>query len=160
MIAISDLDKKIIRLLQDDLPLDSEPYKVLAEQLNISEADLLSKIEYFLELGIIRRFGAAIRHREAGYTANAMVVWDVDDSIAEELGKKMAQFPEVTHCYQRPRHPGWPYNLFTMVHGTSKEQCYQIADRIAERVGINDFHLLFSTKELKKTSMKYFVEEL
>lgn len=156
---VTELDKKIIRRLQEDLPLVKEPYQAIAAELNITEQELLNKIEEYLAKGIIRRFGAAIRHREAGYTANAMIVWNVDDSIAEELGKKMAQFPEVSHCYQRPKYPSWPYNLFTMVHGTNIEQCVKIAEKIAEKVLNNNYKLLFSTKELKKTSMKYFVDQ-
>ncbi|MGF7185583.1 DNA-binding Lrp family transcriptional regulator [Desulfitispora alkaliphila] len=155
---ITELDKDIIRKLQGDLPLSPEPFKEIAQSLDISEEELLEKIRLLKEQGIIRRFGAALRHREAGYKANAMVVWEVEEEKALDMGQKMAQFPEVTHCYKRRTYPGWPYNLFTMVHGTTKEQCYQIAERINEAVDAKNYKLLFSTKELKKTSMKYFVE--
>ncbi|MBS4025618.1 MAG: AsnC family transcriptional regulator [Clostridia bacterium] len=153
----SDLDIKIVRALQEDLPLTSEPFKEIAEELGISEEFLLEKINSFVEQGIIRRFGAAIRHREAGFTANAMVVWDVEDERTVEVGRIMAEFSEVSHCYQRPRYPDWNYNLFTMVHGKNRDQCQEIAEKIAQAADIANFKLLFSTDELKKTSMKYFV---
>jgi DNA-binding Lrp family transcriptional regulator len=153
----SDLDIKIIQALQEDLPLSAEPFKEIAEGLEISENLLLEKINSFIEQGIIRRFGAAIRHREAGFTANAMVVWNVEDEHTEKVGKIMAGFPEVSHCYQRPRYPDWNYNLFTMVHGKNRKQCQDIAEKIAAATNVENFKLLFSTDELKKTSMKYFV---
>lgn len=154
---LSELDKKIVRALQDDLPLTSEPFVEIATKLGITEEELLKKIKTFTEEGIIRRFGAAIRHREAGFTANAMVVWNVEDERTLEVGKMMASFSEVSHCYERPRYPDWPYNLFTMVHGKSREECEQIAKKIAATTNITNYRLLFSTDELKKTSMKYFI---
>jgi DNA-binding Lrp family transcriptional regulator len=154
---LSDLDIKIVRALQEDLPLSAEPFKEIAEGLGISEEFLLEKINSFIEQGIIRRFGAAIRHREAGFTANAMVVWDVEDERTVEVGRIMAEFSEVSHCYQRPRYPDWNYNLFTIVHGKNRDQCQEIAEKIAQAAGAANFKLLFSTDELKKTSMKYFV---
>ncbi|MDW7674181.1 MAG: Lrp/AsnC family transcriptional regulator [Bacillota bacterium] len=153
----SELDLKIIRALQEDLPLIEEPFKAIATQLEITETELLDKIHYFIENGYIRRFGAAIRHREAGFTANAMVVWEVNEEKTKEVGAIMAQFPEVSHCYQRPKYPDWPYNMFTMVHGKTKEQCWEIAKKISEKIQIDKYNLLFSTDELKKISMKYFV---
>ncbi|ADG82005.1 siroheme decarboxylase subunit beta [Thermincola potens] len=155
----TELDKQIIRELQEDLPLTSRPYKVIADKIGITEEELLAKVQEFVDKGIIRRFGAALRHREVGFTANAMVVWDVPDEKTREVGAIMAGFPEVSHCYQRPRYPGWPYNMFTMVHGLSKEECEATAARIAERTGIKKYDLLYSTAELKKDSMKYFMEE-
>lgn len=153
---ITELDKNIIRLLQEDLPLCPEPYKQLAEDLGIEEKELLDKIQHYIDSGIIRRLGAVLRHRKAGITANAMVVWAVEPQKSIEIGKTMAAFSEVTHCYERPTYPDWPYNLFTMVHGNSKEDCYKIADKISKTCNIQNYQLLFSSKELKKTSMKYF----
>ncbi len=155
----TELEKKIIRELQGDLPLTKRPYKELADKLGIGEAELVAKVKEFTEQGIIRRFGAALRHREVGFTANAMVIWDVPDEQALDVGKIMATFNEVSHCYQRPRYPGWPYNMFTMVHGQSKQECEATAARISEKVGIKGYGLLYSTAELKKDSMKYFMEE-
>ena len=109
-----------------------------------------------VEKGVIRRFGATLRHQEAGYSSNAMVAWIVPDDKIEDIGEMMADFREVTHCYQRRPQNDWQYNLFTMVHGDSKDECYEIAQRMSKISGINEYTLLFSEKEFKKTSMEYF----
>lgn len=154
---LTELDKEIIRRLQGDLPLVPRPYQVIAHDLGIEEEELLEKINWMKEKGMIRRLGAAIRHRQAGFKANAMVVWQVPTEQVADVGQKLATYPEVTHCYERPTFPDWPYNLFTMVHGRRREECEAIAQRMAQEVGIENYRLLYSTKELKKTSMKYFV---
>ncbi len=151
-----DLDRRIIKELQNGLPLTRYPYRVIAGRLKISERKLISRVEYLIKKGVIRRLGAAVRHQELGFTANAMIVWNVPDNIISKVGTTMAGFKEVTHCYQRPRQAGWPYNLFTMVHGQSREECIKIAEKISRDVGIDRYSLLFSTVELKKTSMRYF----
>ncbi|WP_026477224.1 siroheme decarboxylase subunit beta [Alkaliphilus transvaalensis] len=156
--VLRDLDKEIIRALQEDFPLSSEPYRELAESLGIEEDLLLDRIRVYLDEGIIRRFGAAIKHREMGFKANAMVVWQVEPQLTKEVGKVMASFPEVSHCYERPTFPQWPYNLFTMVHGKTHEACEDIASQIAKAVNVDNYRLLYSSKEFKKTSMKYFCE--
>lgn len=153
---LSKLDISIIKALQDDLPLVEEPYKLIAEQLGTTEKELLGKIKKFIAGGLIRRFGAVINHRKAGFTANAMVVWNVEDKHIKEVGQLMAQFSEVSHCYQRPRYRDWPYNLFTMIHGKNRKQCTQTAKKISQVIKVDEYKLLFSTKELKKASMKYF----
>jgi len=155
---INEIDKKIIIALQEDLPLSPEPFKEIAQSLEISEDILLEKIQYFLDSGIMRRFGAALRHHQVGYKFNAMVVWKIPSNCSKEAGHKMAKFPEVSHCYERPTYPDWPYNMFTMIHGKSREECFEIAKKIALEVGFSDCQLLFSSKELKKVSMKYFCD--
>ncbi len=156
--VLTEIDKKIIRILQEDFPLSPNPYQDLAKKLEIEETFLLKRIEFFIDDGIIRRFGAAVKHREIGYEANAMVVWQVEDTRTKEVGKIMAGFEEVSHCYERPTYPQWQYNLFTMVHGKSKEECEEIAKKIAHSVGVWDYRLLYSSQEFKKTSMRYFCE--
>lgn len=156
--SISELDKCIIRALQEDLPLSPEPFKKLAEDLGIEEEMLLKKVQFFLDSGMMRRFGATLRHQKVGFKANAMVVWKIPPSRSKEVGHHMAQFAEVSHCYERPTYPDWPYNLFTMIHATSKEECHTIAKKIALTVGFFDYDLLFSSHELKKVSMRYFCE--
>lgn len=153
---LTEQDKRIVRELQNGLPLVSRPFKVMAGKLGMSEDELIARIKYFIECGRIRRFGAAVRHQDLGYVANAMVVWDVPDERVTETGRIMAGFEEVTHCYQRPRRPGWPYNLFTVVHGRSKEECAKTTERISRATGMEKYRLLFSTAELKKSSMRYF----
>lgn len=153
---LSDQDVQIIKELQNGLPLAGRPYKIIGDRLKMSEEELINRVRHLIENGIIRRFGAAVRHQDLGFKANAMVVWDVPDDNVNDVGGKMAGFREVTHCYQRPRYPKWPYNLFTMVHGRSREECAKIAGEISQAVGISGYELLFSTAELKKISMRYF----
>jgi DNA-binding Lrp family transcriptional regulator len=153
---LTEKEKQIIRELQRGIPLVSRPFKLLAQNLNTTEENLLDKIKYLLEHGYIRRFGATVRHYNLGYQANAMVVWNVPDELTEETGQIMAGFKEVSHCYQRPRRPGWPYNLFTVVHGRSREKCVQVVKKISLATGMKNYRLLFSTMELKKSSMRYF----
>lgn len=155
---LSEIEIKIVRELQNDLPLVSRPFKEVADRLGISERELLDKIKEFIDRGIIRRFGATIRHQDVGFVANAMVVWDVPEERISETGRLMAEFPEVTHCYQRACHAGWNYPLFTVLHGRSPEECVRITEKIASATGIKNYRLLFSTRELKKSSMKYFMD--
>ena len=153
---LSELDKAIIRELQDGLPLVSRPFLQLAGKLGLVEDELIERIKKMIDQGLIRRFGAAVRHQDLGFVANAMVVWDVPDELVMEVGGIMAGFEEVSHCYQRPRRPGWPYNLFTMVHGQTKESCERAAGRLAGAAGVESYRLLYSTAELKKSTMRYF----
>ena len=158
--VLSEREKEIVRVLQEGVPLVSRPYQALAGQLGMSEEELLATIEDWLRRGIIRRFGATVRHQDLGYVANAMIVWQVPEERIESVGAIMAGFPEVTHCYQRPAYPpDWPYNLFTMVHGRKREDCREIASRLAKAGGIDHYRMIFSTAELKKSGMKYFLED-
>lgn len=150
------MDKKIIRLIQGDLPMELRPFKILADKLGISEEEFIRRVESLKDREVIRRFGATLRHQDAGFSANAMVAWIVPEDKIEEVGNAMAQFREVTHCYQRQSYKDWKYNLYTMVHGESEEQCYRIAERLSAETGMTDYVLLFSEKEFKKTSMEYF----
>lgn len=150
------LEKKIIHQLQQDLPVVKRPFAVVAERLGISEAELLEKVRELIADGTIRRFGATLRHQRSGFDANAMVVWDVEPEEAQEVGAIFASFREVTHCYQRPTMPGWPYRLFTMIHAPSREKCRQIAEKMAEAAGVRKYDLLYTEEELKKTTMAYF----
>ena len=153
---IDESEKKVIGLIQGDLPLDVNPFARMAEKAGMSEEEFIRKVRSLMERGVIRRFGATLRHQEAGFSANAMVAWIVPEERAEEVGRVMAGFKEVSHCYQRVPREDWPYNVYTMVHGDNREQCYKLAERIARKVGIKDYALLFSEKEFKKTSMEYF----
>jgi len=156
---LTETEKKIVRELQDDLPLCSHPFKAISERIGMREDELLSEISRLKQQGIIRRFGAIVGHRNLGIAANAMVVWCVPKNKAQEIGEFMAAFPEVSHCYERPTYPDWNYNLFTMIHGKSKDECEQVIAQISERTGIQDYKQLYSDQELKKVSMRYFSEE-
>jgi len=156
---LSEIDKRIIHELQQDLPVVSQPFAVVADKLGISEKELLEKVREFVADGTIRRFGATLKHQRSGFEANAMVVWEIASERAEEVGEVFASFREVTHCYQRPPMPGWPYRLFTMVHGSSPEKCREIAEKMAKAAKVDTYDLLFTEEELKKTTMAYFAHE-
>ena len=153
---VDDPDKKIIGLLQDDMPMDPRPFAIMAGQVGITEEQFLSMVKSMVDSGIIRRFGATLHHQKAGFSANAMVAWIVPDSKVEEAGRIMAGFREVSHCYQRVTQGDWKYNVYTMIHGNSRDECREIARRISKNSGINEYAVLFSEKEFKKTSMEYF----
>lgn len=153
---IDETDKKIIQLIQEDLPLDPRPFAVMAGQIGITEEEMVKRVRVLKEEGVIRRFGATLRHQEAGFSSNAMVAWIVPEERIEEVGRVMAGFRQVTHCYQRRPQKNLRYSLYTMVHGEDREACYRIAEKMSARAGIRDYALLFSEKEFKKTSMAYF----
>ena len=153
---IDERDKSIIGLIQGDLPLKKQPFAELAESIGITEDEFLARIRSLKESGIIRRFGATLRHQEAGFSSNAMVAWIVPDDKIEEVGHAMAGFKEVTHCYQRNPQKDWKYNLYTMIHGDNEEACYKIAQKMSQKTGVKEYTLLFSEKEFKKISMAYF----
>ena len=153
---IDDLDKKVIHFIQGDLPLDPQPFAKLAKKAGISEKQFIEKIRDLKKRGIIRRFGATLRHQQAGFRSNAMVAWFVPEERISQVGQLFAQFREITHCYQRNPQGQWIYNLYTMVHGNSPEQCRKIAEQMSKAAGIQTYELLFSKKEFLKTSMAYF----
>lgn len=141
-----------------DLPVLDRPFAPMAQQLGISQRRLLAIIRKLKEEGYIRRFGATLRHRNSGFSANAMVVWLIPREKIDQVGEAMASFKEVTHCYLRQPQGDWKYNLFTMIHGASQEECRAIAQKISQSTGMKDYQLLFSTQELKKITMRYFYE--
>jgi DNA-binding Lrp family transcriptional regulator len=155
---ITDLEKKIIASIQEDMDICWQPYLPIAQKIGISEPRLLSAIDDLVQRGIIRRFGATIRHQKTGFDANAMVAWQVDETRVEQVGGKLAGLPRVTHCYRRDPSEKWPYNLYTMIHAADETACKQMARDMAADVGVDTYRLLFSRRELKKTSMKYFPE--
>jgi len=156
---LSELEKNIVRLLQEGLPLTGRPFLSLAQKLGITEDSLIEAVENMMERGIIRRFGALVKHRSLGYTANSMVVWKVPPDQTDRAGMTFSGFPGVSHCYRRKTVPNWHYNIYTMIHGHTENECLKTVRSMSAASGISDYQVLFSTKELKKTSMKYFVEE-
>lgn len=145
---------KLLKSIQDGIAIVSEPFVHIAEELGLSEKEVMERLQKMGKEGVIRRFGASIGHRAIGITANAMCTWNVPDEKVEEIGAIMAGFPEVTHCYERPRYPDWKYNLFTMVHAYSREECEKIAKEISLTTGIKDYAILFSEREFKKTGVR------
>jgi DNA-binding Lrp family transcriptional regulator len=156
MIMLTDIEQKVIACIQGDLPVTEKPYLEIAEKLGQSEDTILKILKKLSDQGIMRRFGATLRHQKSGYKANAMVAWQVDEVRIEEIGRIMASFQEVSHCYRRNPSKDWPYNLYTMVHAKNRNACHDTAKNMAEKASVSNYTLLFSKRELKKTSMKYF----
>ncbi len=156
---LTEIEKQIIAAVQADLPLVERPYEELSEKLGLSEAVFLKTLQGLCDRGVIRRFGATIRHQKSGFGANVMVAWRVQEERMEEVGSTMATFKQVSHCYRRSPNGDWPYNLYTMVHAEDKRACREIAFKMAQTTGVEDYALLFSQRELKKTSMTYFPDE-
>ena len=151
------LDRRIILATQSGLPVVAEPYRVIAEQLNITPQLLMDRLDAMKKDNRIRRIGVVPNHYKLGYTANGMSVWDVDDAIIDEVGKQIGDLEMVTHCYQRPRFlPEWSYNLFAMVHGQNREEVLSKVEQIAEILGdkAKQHDILFSTRILKKTGLR------
>ncbi|MBE0418484.1 MAG: Lrp/AsnC family transcriptional regulator [Coriobacteriia bacterium] len=162
-VTLSDDEKALARLLQDDLPETLTPFADLAARLrdrgvDVTEEWVIERTAAWVENGVIRRFGAAIKHHKTGFASNAMGVWTAPEDRIEEVGAIMASFEEVSHCYERPKAPTWPANMYTMIHGRSREECEDVARRIREATGLPEPRLLYSVREFKKTSMRYFAE--
>ena len=158
-IEVSDLDVAVIRALQGDMPIVPEPYAPAAKEVGISQAAFLEHLESMKERKALRRVAAILFHRRAGFSANGMGVWKVPEDEILETGKRMAAFRGISHCYQRPTYPDWPYSVFTMAHGRSKEECDAILDAIAEDTGISERATLYSSTEFKKIRMLYFTDD-
>jgi len=152
-------DIRAIRALQQDMPLVSRPFAVEAEQVGMSEDELLGYGRKFVDDGRMRRCAAILAHRRAGFLANGMGVWKMDEDEAEKLGYRIAAFPQVTHCYQRPTYEDWPYRVFSMVHARTPEKVREVIESISEETGLREYDILFSTKEYKKTRVPYFTGE-
>lgn len=157
-IDITENDKHFIRELQKDLKVIPEPFKEMAENLSITTTELFSKAKEYEKNGVMRRFAAILRHRDAGFSANGMVVWQVPDEKIDEIGYKLAAFPQVSHCYRRPVYSDWQFNLFSMIHARTLEAAEKIAVEMSEIVEIKDYRILFSSREFKKERVKYFEE--
>ncbi len=156
---MDELDKKIVRAMQGDFPLVLEPYKEVAMQIGISEEELLVRLRRFKQEGKIRKMGAVLQHREVGFAANVLCAWEVPLARMDEIAERMSQHPSISHCYDRNTTPDWPYNLYTMIHAHSREECERIAAVLGEQNGLSNRAMLYSVKEWKKTSMRYFCEQ-
>lgn len=157
--GLSEKDIEIIRALQGDVEASPRPFAALAERLDVDEQQLIEKIKAWKSEGIIRRFGALVAHRRAGVAANGMIVWDVPEEDIERLGAVFSAHRAVSHCYARPRFPGWPYRLYTMAHGRTREQVLEIAKELSDSSGCKNYSILFSTKEFKKSDTRLFFED-
>ncbi len=158
-IELEELDIAVIKSLQGDLPVVSEPFAPSAQELGISQEELLAHLESMQERRALRRVAAILYHRRAGYSANGMGVWRVPEDRVLEIGPLMASFRGISHCYERPTYEDWPYSVFTMAHGRSKEECDSILDSIEERTGISERATLYSSTEFKKIRLLYFTDD-
>jgi DNA-binding Lrp family transcriptional regulator len=157
-IELSEEDIATVRATQGPMPVVSEPYAPAAERLGVPVATVLERLESLRERGGLRRVAAILYHRRAGFSANGMGVWAVPEAEILDTGKRMAAFRGISHCYQRPTYADWPYSVFTMAHGRSKEECDAILDSIADATGITDRATLYSSTEFKKVRMLYFTD--
>jgi DNA-binding Lrp family transcriptional regulator len=158
-IELSELDYAVIRATQGPMKVIPEPFDAAATQLGITQERLFEHLESMRERRALRRVAAILFHRRAGFSANGMGVWRVPEERILELGPRMASFRGISHCYQRPTYADWPYSVFTMAHGRSKEECDAILDSIAEDTGIEDRRTLYSSTEFKKVRLRYFTDE-
>jgi DNA-binding Lrp family transcriptional regulator len=154
-----ELDIAVIRATQGDMAVASEPYTAPAAELGMSVAALLEHMQGMQERGLLRRVAAILYHRRAGFSANGMGVWKVPSERIAELGPRMASFRGISHCYERPTYEDWPYSVFTMAHGRSKQECDAVLDAIATQTGIHERATLYSSTEFKKIRLLYFTEE-
>jgi DNA-binding Lrp family transcriptional regulator len=154
-----ELDVAVVRATQGDLPVVPEPYAPAAAQLGMPVERLLEHLQGMRERGLLRRVAAILFHRRAGFSANGMGVWAVPEDRVLELGPRMAAVRGISHCYQRPTYPDWPYSVFTMAHGRSKEECDAVLDAIAQDTGIAQRATLYSSTEFKKIRLQYFTDE-
>lgn len=155
---LQDDDQKLIQQIQGDLPLSPTPFAVLAQKIGWPEKKVTQRIRFLKKLGIIRRFGAILRHQKAGYLGNALIVWKVPEELIDHFSQLISTFSAVSHCYLRPPFPDWPYNLYTMVHGPTTNDCYTLAQEISEKTGVKEYRILSSLREFKKSSMHYIPE--
>ena len=156
-VRLSSMDRLVVNTLQQDLPLVPQPFAQMAERLGMDEEKFLSRCRSLMKRGIMRRYSAAVNHRKAGFTANAMTCWTVPSEKIETAGQKLASLQTVSHCYERKTNPLWSHNLFAMIHGHTREACQEVADKVSAETGLDDPVMLFSTREFKKTRVKYLV---
>ncbi len=157
--SYDEFDIAVIRALQGDMPVAPEPYAPAAAELGLTQERLLDHLAGMQERGLLRRVAAILYHRRAGFSANGMGVWKVPDEQIFDIGCRMASVRGVSHCYQRPTYGDWPYSVFTMAHGRSKEECDAVLDAIAEQTGIRERATLYSSTEFKKIRLLYFTED-
>lgn len=155
--SFSDTERAILRIAQADLPDSLTPYADMAAQTGSTEEEVLALLQELRESGAIRRFGASIKHQRTGWNVNAMVAWIVERERVEEVGTKASEHDHVSHCYYRPSSAeDWPYELYTMVHARSNEECTKVIEELRAMTGLGDYLVLTSIRELKKCSPTYF----
>ena len=155
---LSDVELKVLNVLQGGLPKSRTPYKELAAEAAIEPDELLSLLKQWKEQGKIRRIGAIVNHFKVGLAAGAMVLWRVEPQRIEHIGRKLAAFEQVSHAYERRTHENWPYNLYTMVHAKSPQEAREIVRKMSETCALKDYRILQTQRELKKAPPNYIIE--
>ncbi len=154
----TEQDKDFIRELQKDMEIIDEPFVKAAKNLGITEDEVFAKMKHYEDVGVMRRFAAILRHRQVGFTANGMIVWKVPEDRITSVGETLGSFPQVSHCYERPTYDDWPYNVFSMIHCKTHDEAYDVAKTIQDQINVDEYKILFSSREFKKTRVEYFVE--
>ncbi|AQT67735.1 hypothetical protein STSP2_00884 [Anaerohalosphaera lusitana] len=157
--SLSKKQLKVLSVIQKGMPLSAAPYADMAESIGMATEEFLDVLRQWKDDGTIRRAGAVVNHLRMGVAGGIMVAWDVPDDSVESVGHLFAAFKQVSHAYERPRVPGWKYNVFTMVHGDTPKAVETTIDRMSEKSGITDFRKLRTVRELKKTPPVYVKEE-
>jgi DNA-binding Lrp family transcriptional regulator len=155
---LTEIEQKILAVIQHGLPESQEPFKDVAEKIGIDINQLLDILKKWKDQGKIRRIGAIVNHFKVGLGGGAMVVWQVEQEQAEQVGKTLADFEEVSHAYERHTNENWPYNIYTMVHGKSDKDVQQTVHRMSQACGISNFRILLTQKELKKVPPTYIIK--
>ncbi len=156
---LNQIHLNVIKEIQNDIEFISEPFKHIIKKLNLEYKEFFTILKQFEECGIMRRFASILNHRQAGFNANAMVVWDIEEKDASKIGKIAASFSNVSHCYLRPKYPHWNYNLFTMIHGKTQKETNEVIKSIEKEIKYKSNLPLYSSREFKKTRIKYFSDE-
>ncbi len=155
---LEEADRRIVRALADGIPITPRPYAALAREAGMEENELLSRLRKMKQQGALRRVGAVLQHRRAGFSANALCVWQVPEERLDEVGEAVSREAAVSHCYSRETLPEWPYNFYAMLHARSHEECEQTADRISTENRLGERRTFYSVREWKKAAMRYFCE--
>jgi DNA-binding Lrp family transcriptional regulator len=155
---LEEKDQQIVRALADGIPLVPRPYAALAEKAGMEEEEFLCRLKKLKEKGTLRRVGAVLQHRRAGFSANALCIWGVPEERLDEVGAVVSREPSVSHCYSRETSPDWPYNFYAMIHAHNREDCEKIADRISTENDLGGRKTFYSVREWKKAAMRYFCE--
>ncbi len=154
-----EINQDLVKILQEGLKLEKRPFLRIAKETKMTEDEVICFIRDWVAKGIIRRVGLAVKPEGVGLKVNALVAWKVPHSKVAKVGEGMAECPEISHCYERECPPGWPYNLFTMIHTTDEPSLASIVSGLSEKFGIDEYKVFKTVRELKKTTMKYFQEE-
>ena len=150
---IDTIDQRIIRRLQQNFPLTAAPYQQLANEIGISETELLERLEKMKMCGVLRKMGAVLQHRNAGFQGNALCCWQAPEERVLEVAAQMAASPSVSHVYLRQPHPKWPYNLYTVFHSHNRAQCQALIHEMAQRIDLSNYQILFSRKNWKRSQL-------